>query len=813
MFNNYLLIAFRNIFANKLFSAINILGLAIGLTVCFLILIFVQYESTYEQHLKEVDRTYRITRHYTNDDINIAGIAAPFKPLIQAQFNEIEAITLMGMTFNLQLGRNDIFMDVTDMLWADNDIFDVFNFTFIYGDRASALTRKNTLVLTESMAKHFFGNENPVGKYLFLNAQQRNGLEITAVIKDQPDNTHLTFSLLMSIETMRNWLPEDLSNWHLNYYYIYIKLKQGVSPEILTQRLSSMMDSLGNQVTDDQKLKLQPVADIHLHSNLSYEIKANGRYATVYSFSVIAIIILLLACINFMNLSTARSSQRGKEVAVRKVLGATGTQLAIQFLIESILMTAFAMFIACTLVELCLPWFSFFIERDLVIESLYNWQTALGVMLATIIVGCFAGSYPAFYISNFNPSRLLHGQPSKKQGPIYLRKLLLILQFSISISLILATFVVLKQIDFARSTNPGYEIHNKVALSLYPIEEQRDYHKLYRQFKNKLLQHPDIKSVSAAKQLLTEPLRDIWAYVHEEEEFIAKNIINLPTLNTGLDFFNYYKIPLVAGRYFSLELGDSYVQIPTRSNSEGRGNAIISVSAAQALGYTPEEAINKYIKIIFSPGVTQYKIVGVVEDIHIGSLRDKKKPQVYHLVREGDYSVGIEFNPKNTHEAIKYIDKTFAELMPNRPNNRTFLSDNFNAMYNQEDKQAKVFLYFSVLALIIASMGLFGLVSYSTERRRKEIGIRKVMGATIFDLVWLISNEFLMLVLLANILAWPIAYFTMNNWLQGFTQSISLDIWLFMLAGILPLTFAGLIVIAQTFFNVVGKPINHFRSE
>lgn len=813
MFKSYLLIAFRTIYANKLFSAINILGLALGLAVCFLILIFVRYESSYDRHYENAERTYRITRHYNNDDIHVAGIAAPFKPIIKAQFDEVEAITLLGMSFDLPLSRGETYLNVTDMLMADNDIFDVFDLEVIHGDKSKALIRKNTLVLTESIAHTFFGDVNPVGKFLFLNARKENGIEVTAVIKDQPANSHMQFSLLMSIDTMRDWLPHDLVNLDSNYYYIYLRLKEGVNPEVLIPKFSTMMQQLGVRVTDDQSLALQPVRDIHLQSNLSYEITQNGSYTIVYSFSAIAMIILLIACINFMNLSTSRFNQRSKEVGVRKVLGASKTQLAWQFLIESVLMTVFAMFIACALVELCLPTFAQFIKRDLVIDVIYHWQALFTIIFITVGVGFFAGCYPAFYIAHFNPSRVFKRSAGPGNKTIYISKALVVLQFSISIALIIGTLVVLKQTDYARKTDSGYNHQNKVILPLSHARGYKSRNKLYDFFRAKLLQHPDIVSITASQQLLTEPLRDIWSYVRDEQTLIAENMVNLPTVNIGFDFFEHYQIPLLSGRYFSKQSQDAYVKVPTRNVPVGTGNAVLSRSAAKALGYQPDDAVGQYIKIPFPPGYTKYLVVGVVEDVHIGSLRHEQQPQIYHLVKDEERYISIEFNPENEKIALAYIDKIFTQLMPDIPNERSFFGDSFSGMYLEEDKQAQVFTFFSTLAIVVASMGLFGLTAFTTERRRKEIGIRQVMGASIVDIVWLLTREFSVLVLVANILAWPIAYFAMNAWLENFSQAISLDIWLFVAAGIFPLILTWIIIISQASYRAIIKPINNLRTE
>lgn len=800
MLKNYLSIALRNILANKLFSVINIVGLALGLAICFLILIFVRYESSFDDYYKEADRTYRVTRHYNADDIHSAGIAPPFKEALQSQFSDIEAISLMGMGWKFTLGNEETTVVIDDMLMAESDIFDTFNFKVLAGDKDNALTRPSTLVLTESIAKKFFDDKNPVGEYILFNS---NPMEITAVIADQPENTHLQFRVLLSLESMRQWTPADLKNWDLNYYYIYLRLQEGVDAKQLEAKLPAMMQQLGENVTDTQSLKLQKITDIHLFSDLSYEVTTNGSYLIVYSFSVIALVILLIACINFMNLSTVRSTQRAKEVGVRKVLGASKAQLASQFLVESILMTTIAMILACVLVEISLPWFAAFIDRSLNFENFYTAEVIVGSILTTMLVGSFAGSYPAFYVSRFEAAQVLKGALGQGQGKgaVYLRKVLVVLQFTISITLIIATLVVIKQTEFARQSNPGYDRNNNIVLPLSNAKGFESRNALYKHFRERLLEHPGILSVTAAQQLPTTPLRDMWSYVREDQNIVAENLVSLPTLNASFDFFEHYKIPLLAGRYFSQSYSDNYVTVPTSDNPVGSGTAVISRTSAKILGYTPEDAVNKVIKIPFPPGYTNYKIVGVVEDIHMGSLHENKQPQVYHLVKGEERYVSVRFDLNMLSQVLEHIDALHLELMPTIPNARTFLDENFYAMYQQEDKQAQVFGFFSGLAILVASLGLFGLASFTAERRRKEIGIRKVMGASVFDIVWLLTSEFSVLVILANIFAWPIAYFAMNTWLDSFADSIELSFGLFLVAGLFPLVLAWLIIATQAAYS------------
>ncbi|MFC3123130.1 ABC transporter permease [Agaribacter flavus] len=812
MFKSYLQIAIQNILVNKLFSIINILGLALGLSICFLILLFVRHENTFDKYYDDAENIYRVTRHYDNEDLHIALIAPPFKDAIEAEFSQyIESISLMGSGFDMTLGRDDKVVEVTDMLMADSDIFDTFNFEVISGAREGALDRANTLVLSKSLANTLFGSENPIGQYLYLFGQ--TPFEVTAVLADQPHNTHMQFSLLIAYETMRNWVPDEFKNWDVNYSYLYLRLKAGTDPALLQSKFPALMDSFGENVTEDQSIRLQAVTDIHLHSNLSYEIGTNGSYIIVYSFSLIAIVILLIACINFMNLSTARGTQRAKEVGVRKALGASRSQLSVQFLVESTLITAIAMLIANAIVEISLPYFAHFIERNMSDVNLYSYESLSGILVATLIVGIFAGSYPAFYLTHFKPQQVLKGLAIQGKGTTNIRKVLVVLQFAISITLIVATIVVIKQVDFARNADPGYDRANNITIPLFQTQAYPNRHILYNTFREQLLSHPAITSVAGAQQLLTSPLQDIWSYVREDQNIVAENMVSIPTLNVSYHFHPHYKIKLIAGRYFSEELGDTFVQIPTQDNLVGSGFAIVSRSAANDLGYSPEQAVGKFIKIPFAPGYTNYKIVGVVEDIHFGSVREDSQSQIYHLVKYEERQLSIRYAPDQRDAALFHIDKIFSELMPNRINNRSSLDENFDDMYRQEEKQATVFLFFSGLAITVASMGLFGLAAFTTERRRKEIGIRKVMGASVLNIITLLTREFSILVLIANLFAWPLAYISMEHWLQQFSQRIDLNLGIFIVAGLMPLLLAWLIIALHAAHAAMSTPVHNLRAE
>ncbi|WP_370977805.1 ABC transporter permease [Agaribacterium sp. ZY112] len=811
MLYNYLIISLRNLVANALYSALNIVGLAMGLATCLLIICFVAFETSYDKELKDVDRTYRLSRHYAAEDMHLAAVAAPFTPLLTSRFDDIESIGQLGLSSSIPMSQGDFHAHVDDVLMADSAIFSALPLEFIKGDAKHALDKINTIVLTESAAKRFFGDQEAFGNTLM--AYEVQPLEVTGIIKDLPQNSHLNFSMLLALENMRRYVPEDFDNWDFNNFYTYVRLKPGVDKQQLESKFPALLQELGEDIAKDQSLSLQPVRDIHLHSNKMYEMKRNGSFVLVASFAAVALIILLIACINFMNLSTAQASKRAKEVGMRKTVGASQSQLIFQFISESTLLSLFSMLLALAFVELTLPIFSSFIQRPLDISIIYSPAALCGLILSIIVVGCFSGSYPAFYLAAFKPTQVLKGQKHHGLHALNLRKILVTIQFSLSIGLIIATTVVVQQVAFARDQDPGYNKDHNVVISLSYAQGFGDRNAMYRVLRERLLQNPDIVSVAAAQQLPTIALRDIWSYVPEGKNIVADTMVALPTLNAGYRFFEHYQIPLLAGRYFSEDRGDQFVQVPTNANPVGSGIAVISRAAAKALNYSPEEAVNKIIKIPFPPGSTNYRIVGVVEDVQFGSLRDEPKPQVYHLVKNEERFVSIRIKPKRLKPALKFIEDTWKGMVPNRPISQTLLDDNFNAMYRAEDKQAQVFALFSLLAIAIACMGLFGLAAFTADSRKKEIGIRKSLGASVFDIVKLLTRDFSLLVLIANALAWPVTYIVMQNWLSGFHKSIDLSPWIFINAGFIALVIAWITVASHAMRSAMMRPIHSLRYE
>ncbi|WP_096087631.1 ABC transporter permease [Agaribacterium haliotis] len=812
MLHNYLVLALRNLKNHSLFSVINIGSLCLGLCLCLLTAAYVIYEIDYDSGYQHSDRIVRVHRHYGGEDMHLAAVAAPFKDALEKNFSkDIERVARLGMLPAMPMSYGDVVINVDDMLFGEDKIFDIFDFEFIEGDKFDALGSANSIVLTKSSAQKFFGQQPALGKELLLYGLYP--LTVTAVINDLDKQSHLRFGSLLSLENLRNSFPQDLVNWDFNNFYTYLLLNSETDSGALELKINNLLAELGNDIANDQSLSLMPLKKIHLHSNLSYEMKANGSYILVWGFSAIALLILIIACINFVNLSTARASHRAKEIGVRKSLGASRQQLITQFLFESFLMSVLAMLLALALAELLMPSLASFVELPLSIKLLYQKQGLLAMLVLLIVVTIFAGGYPAFYLSNLKAIHALKARQKNSSGARSFRTALVLLQFSTSIALIIATHIIVKQTDFALQQELGYQKAQVVNISLSHSKGYENRHVLYRTLKERLLQSEHIVSVAAAQQLPTMAFRDIWSYVKEGQKLGTNDTVSLPTLNAGYQFHQHYQIPLLAGRYFSQELGDQFVRIPSDENPIGEGKAIVSRSAAQALGYSPEQAVDKIIKIPFPPGSTNYHIVGVVEDIHLGSLKEQQKPQVYHLVQNEERFVSVRLAAGHIQEALSYIKQSWQTMLPGEPLPLRFLDKDIELLYSAEKKQSQLLAFSSALTVIIACMGLFGLAVFTTERRQKEIAIRKTLGASSSSIVMLLSKEFVLLVLSANLIAWPMAYIFIQSWLNNFSRHIELGFGPFISAALIALGLAWLTTAAHAGAIAMDRPVKRLRYE
>jgi putative ABC transport system permease protein len=812
MLRNYLQIAWRNIVGNPLFSAINIVGLSIGLACCIIITLFVRYETSYDKHWIDAERVYRVTRDFFGNNLQLAAVAPPIAPLLKQDFSEIEDIVRIMTTSGVTLSRDDVRVREQNMVIADANLFDFFNLEFVAGNAATALARPTNVVLTERAVARYFGNEDPIGQT--LNLMDQADVTVAGVIRDLPDNTHMAFEIVGSIDAVPLLMgPGELESWGSNNYYTYLRLPAGYDPAKLSAQFNEFLERHWNEDAESlSALHLQRLGDIHLTSDRDGEWRANGSIAVVYTFSAVALFVLLIACINFMNLTTARSTQRAREVGVRKVVGATRKQLIVQFMGESIMLTAFAMLLAVALVEMVLPSFAAFLEKPLAI-SLADPASLLLLLAGIAIVGAFAGSYPAFYLSKFRPVEVLKG-PASGAGSVLLRKALVVTQFATSIALLIATGVVMVQMNYARNIDMGFDRSRNLVSGLPFFGE---FWELYEPMKAELEAHPDILSVVYSSRLPSMQNNDGSGFIAEGAQIAMENFQAIADIKVDYQWFDHYDIEIVAGRAF--RRNEMRVTEPTAENPVVKAVSILNVSAARRFGWSPDEAIGKIIREPASRELnmfTDYEIVGVIPDIYFSSLHDEMKATVY-APPDPDYGrfVSVKLAAGDHRAAIAHFEATWQKLVPGEPVFWEFLDDRFDALYRSEARQAQMFAVFSAFAIFVAVLGLFGLASFTTERRTKEIGIRKVMGATVGDIVLLLTTDFTKLVLLANLIAWPVAYYFMGNWLNRFAYQAPLGewAWLFVASALAALVAAWLTIALQAGRAATARPVLALRYE
>jgi len=812
MFSNYLKIAWRNIIGNPLFSAINIIGLAIGLACCIIITLFVRYELSYDKHWENADRTYRVTRDFFGNNLKLAAVAPPIAPLIKQDFAEVEDITRILSAGGVSLTRGDIRLRENNLVIADPNVFEFFNLEFVSGDAESALARPTDIVMSERAVRRYFGDEDPIGQT--LNLMDQADVTVTAIIKDLPDNTHMSFELIGSMAAIPLMMGEgELESWGSNNYYTYARLPEGYNPADLESQFNDFLVRHWNENAESMSaLHLQRLPDIHLTSDRDGEWRANGSIAVVYTFSAVALFVLLIACINFMNLTTARSTQRAREVGVRKVVGANRKQLITQFMGESIMLTALAMLLAVAIVELVLPQFAAFLEKPLAF-SLAD-PGSLGILLISIaIVGMFAGSYPALYLSKFRPVEVLKG-PASGTGSSFLRKTLVVFQFATSIALLIATGVVMAQMNYARDVDLGFDKSRNLVSELPYFA---DLWELYVPMKAELEAHPDILSAVYSSRVPSMQNNDGSGYVAEGVQISMDTVQGISDIKVDYQWFDHYDVEFLAGRAFRQD--EMRIEEPTEENPVVKAAAVLNESAARRFGWSPEEAVGKIVRQPQSRDLDRFidrEVVGVIPDIHFSSLHNEMKSTVY-AEPSPNYSrrISVKLAAGDHRAAIEHFESVWKKLVPGEPVFWEFLDDRFEALYRSEANQAQMFGVFSAFAIFVATLGLFGLASFTTERRTKEIGIRKVMGASVKDIVMLLTTDFTKLVLLANIIAWPVAYYFMNQWLQRFAYSAPFAewAWLFIASAIAALAVAWLTIALQASRAATARPVSALRYE
>jgi putative ABC transport system permease protein len=820
MISNYIKVAFRAIVRNKLTSTINIFGLSLAMCSAVMIFLFVTDEVSYNKYHANADRTFRVTRIFLDQDgnqsLHLSSVAPPIGPLLKTEFGEIEHMArtlqsngVVGLEENGELKsftENDVFL-------AEPELFTIFDIEIVSGEPAKDFQRPFTVMMSEKTAMRYFNSLDVIGKRLrFDNSLD---LEVTGVYRNFPKQTHWHPEFLISFITLEDQNIYGRTgletNWGNNAFSTYILLHEGSDPNKLAGQFPNFLDKHFGSfaranfnvpanfvASKTTQLTLQNVQDIHLHSNLDDEIEVNGNINNVYMMSVIGIFIVLIACFNFVNLSTARATKRAKEVGMRKVVGAIRQQLIGQFLSESILIAFFALIISVVLSFAALGWLNDFTGKELSLNFTNNWVLLLGLVGFSVVIGILAGIYPAFIISSFKPVSVLKSSQGAGRGKAGLRKILVVTQFGISIVLLIATAITFQQLNYLNTRDLGYDRSQVVTLTYYGLLNQN-----YDAFYNEMLQSSAIQNVGRSSRIPTGRLLDSQGgnRVMKGDSLVTTGV-GLKYVTVDDDFFSTYGIEFAAGQGFSKNIV-----------TDDSAAFIINEAAVKAIGWKDSgEGIDKD----FAYGGTTGKLIGVVKDFHFESLHQRVVPMVFvpRTQPGGGFNyLAVRIAGNELQQGLNHLEKLWHSMLPGRPFEYQFLDERYGRLYEAEQNEGKLFTIFSGLAILIACLGLFGLATFNTMQRVKEIGIRKVLGASVPSILALLSKEIVVLILVANVIAWPVAWFFMGKWLDSFAYHIDMNFVVFGLAAVAAILLALITVSAQTIKAAMTNPANTLRYE
>ena len=815
MLKNYLKIAFRNFWRNKSFSAINIFGLAIGLATCLVIALYVTDELSYDKYNEKAGRIYRV-----NADFRINGEAlnerlgpAALGPALVKEYPQIEkTVRIAGDgdgpgEEDILVRKGDETVTEHNACYADSTLFDVFTLPMLAGNPKTALTQPGEMVVSESVAKKYFTTTNftdVVGKTLLVN--NKDNYKITGVIKDMPEQSHIHFNF---IRAFAGKTGISNNNWLDNGYVTYLLARPGITAqtingylETVTQKYAEpQLKAAMNTSFDDMakrgdyyRYTVIPLTDIHLYSQLAREAEPSGNIQYVRIFTVVAIFILLIACVNFMNLSTARSAGRSKEVGVRKILGSRRSGLIGQFLTESVATSVMALILALVIVALVLPYFNQLAGKQITL-GLFSSKWLLPFLLsASIIVGLMAGSYPAFFLSAFKPIQVLKGKISTGLKGTWLRNSLVVFQFATAIILIVGTLVIYNQLSYIRDKKLGYNKQQVLVLQNTALLGSH-----VAAFKDEALKIAGVKAATITDVLPTSNQSNTELYFKDAYKSDGKSM-GLEAWYTDADYISTMGMEIIKGRKFS-------PLMPSDSTA-----VVINETTARVLGYS--DPINKSIYEQGEDGMVKHSIIGVVKDFNTGSLRNKIPPVVFSLNGGGQF-IAMRIDAKNATAVIAQLKNKYHEMdkMAGLPFTYSFMDEEFNALYKSDERMGAIFIYFAVFAVLIACLGLFGLVTYAAEQRTKEIGIRKVLGATVSNIVNMLNKDFLLLVAIAASIAFPLAWWGMNKWLQGFAYRTNISWWVFAAAGMSALLLTLITVSFRAIKAAMANPVKSLKAE
>ncbi len=803
MLKNYLKIAWRNLKRNKIYSFINIFGLAFGMTCCIVIMLFVQDELSYDRYHENADRIYRITSHWEREgrEFHYATTRGNMGPdLLQEVPEMVNTVrVVIHRWFVVEFDGKRL---TTNPIFADPSILEVFTFPLIQGVKEEALADPNNVVISEDLAEKFFGDQDPMGKILTLYSLKTHyDFQVTGIMKNVPKNSHFHFDFLLPIEHLRV-RAQNKKNW-LRTCNTYLLLDKHADLGIVKEKIQQYTEKLyaGRQTPAQRRYDLQPLTSIHLHSNLSLELEQNSNLSSSYFLSAVAFVILLIACINFMNLSTARSSLRYREVGMRKVVGASRLQLFHQFLGESVLLAFIALIIGLVLAAALLPFFNSLVFKHLSLNFGDNLSLIAGLFLLVLFVGFLAGAYPAVFLSSFRPVNVLKGEFKKSNVVgIFMRKGLVVFQFALSLVFIIGTLVIFRQLNYVKDKDLGFDKENIIQIAIFKDSQLCERSEL---IKRELGQHPNVLNVIVSSG--SPGFYNGWPIRCIPEGFSEDEPMELNLIEVGEDFFDFFKIEFTMGRDFSKEI-----------TSDKDSAVVLNETAVKSLGW--EIPVGKQIKSSRFMGRDRKPVpatvIGVVKDFHNGSLHEEIKPTIYRYQPDRPTEILLRIQPDNVQETLAFLEEKWREL----PTHLIFIYHFTDTtlerqIYQKDQRVGKIFTFSAILAIVLACLGLFGLASFTAERRIKEIGLRKVLGASVSSIVFLLGKDFSLLVLIANIVAWPIGYYVMHRWLQDFAYRIDIGWWIFILSAVAVFVITLLTISYQSLKAANTNPVDTLRYE
>lgn len=798
MIKNYLKIALRNLNRHKVYAFINVLSLAIGMAACLVIFLVITDELNFDAFHQKKENIYRLDEVQSFPGMSPQNVALSMPgmgPNLLNEMPEITNFTRFWVWGDLLYEREDFQLVIDRTAVVDSTFLEIFDFELLQGNPSTVLDKPNSIVLTETTAKNIFSEEQALGQQLVIDDET---FEVTGILADIPENSHLQYKALISINTVTQERPEFNDQWGSNFMVTYLLL----APETNIAQLESKFPQFLQSHMDEEgasfyELFLQPLSDVHLGSmNIEHDYqnyrKFDGSY--IKTFSILAFFVLVIASINFMNLSVARSTTRSKEVGIRKSIGALKQQLVSQFLGESVLLTLIALVLSLLLAAAFIPYLNTITDRSLSLLTIFNHIDAIiGVLLVAGLVGILSGFYPAFLLSSFQPAKVLKGKIESLNQKSFLRGALVVVQFATAIALIVGTVLATQQLNFMKSKDIGF---NKDQMMLIPMNDEAN--EQYETLKNELLIQPGVAGVTASGQRIGNNFHQTGAKVKTDTSL---HELTVSQVNVDYDYLNVYGIQLQKGRAFSREY-----------STDAGFSFIINESLAKELGLS--DPIGAQFGFGWYDNDTLGTIVGITHDFNYNSLHHSVNTLALHVHPEWGFSeLSVKVRPDNIEQSIQAVQRAWETLIPNRPFEYTFLDEHFEELYQTDEQMSKVVSVIAGLAIIIACLGLFGLASITTEQRTKEIGIRKVLGASLIQLLGVLSKHFAILILIAFLISVPITYYLLQEWLAGFAFRITIGWWVFIFAGILSLLVALMTVSFQTTRAALANPVDSLRSE